>query len=54
MNFSLSANMLGFAQIVTIDMSTYKFCGDKCPQCPPGSAAYAQCVVANTQGIDTY
>jgi len=22
-------------------MSTYKFCGGTCPQCPPGSAAYA-------------
>ena len=21
-------------------MSTYKFCGGKCPQCPTGSAAY--------------
>ena len=21
-------------------MSTYKFCGGKCPQCPPGSTAY--------------
>ena len=23
-------------------MSTYKFCGGKCPQCPPGSAAYGR------------
>ena len=22
-------------------MSTYKFCGGTCPQCPPGSVAYA-------------
>ena len=22
-------------------MSTYKFCEGKCPQCPPGSGAYA-------------
>ena len=28
-------------------MSTHKFCGGKCPQCPPGSATYVSSYVYN-------